>query len=305
MTTMANERSGGDAGMSGKRGNRVYLLLPVHNRRATTQAFVESLRRQTHSDYHLLLIDDGSTDGTAAAVEAAIANASVLRGQGSWWWAGCLQQGFEWLQRQAISDEDIVLIINDDTTFAEDFLANAVRYLRTNPDCLLLSRSLDSRGGIARETGIEADFMRFRFRVASAAHRINCLSTRGLFLRWGAMRRLGGFRPRLLPHYWSDYEYTLRAARHGMRCVTDATVALHSRPELTGNRWLDDLTGGALVRQLFSIKCPANPVYSTMFVMLASPLRWMPTALLLVWGRSAARLLWQGLLRRPMPGGST
>lgn len=305
MVMLADKRSGDDPVMPGERGGRVYLLLPVHNRRATTQSFVESLRRQTHSDYHLLLIDDGSTDGTAAAVEAAIANVSTIRGLGSWWWAGCLQQGFEWLQRQAVSDDDIVLIINDDTTFAADFLANAVRYLRANPDCLLLSRSLDPRDGIARETGIEADFMRFRFRVAPTADRINCLSTRGLFLRWATMRRLGGFRPRLLPHYWSDYEYTLRAARHGFRCVTDATVALQSRPELTGNRWLDDLTGRTLVRQLFSIKCPANPVYSTMFVMLASPLRWMPTALILVWGRSLARLLWQGLLQRPMPGDPT
>lgn len=291
--------------ISGNDGERVYVLLPVHNRRATTQAFVESLRRQTFSDYHLLLIDDGSTDGTAEAVEAAIAGVSVIRGKGDWWWAGCLQQGYEWLRRQAVSDDDIVLIINDDTTFAEDFLCNAVSYLRANPDCLLLSRSLDPRDGTARETGIEADFMRFRFCVSPAAQRINCLSTRGLFLRWATMRTLGAFRPRLLPHYWSDYEYTLRAARYGFPCVTAAAVALQSRPELTGNRRLDALTGWTVVRQLFSIKCPANPVYSTIFVMLAAPLRWIPTALLLVWGRSLARLVWQGLLRRPMPGGST
>lgn len=290
--------------ISGHYCERVYVLLPVHNRRATTQTFLESLRRQTFSDYHLLLIDDGSTDGTAEAVEAAIAGVSVIRGKGDWWWAGCLQRGFEWLQGQALSDDDIVLIINDDTTFADDYLCNAVNYLRADPDCLLLSRSLDPSDGIARETGIEADFMRFRFRVSPVAERINCLSTRGLFMRWATMRRLGAFRPRLLPHYWSDYEYTLRAARYGFSCVTDAAVALHSRPDLTGNRWLDDLTGRELVRQLFSIKCPANPVYSTIFVMLASPLRWMPTALLLVWGRSLARLVWQGLLQRPMPRGS-
>lgn len=283
----------------------VFILLPVHNRRELTRRFLGCLRVQTCPGLRLLVIDDGSTDGTEAMVRAEYPSAACIRGEGYWWWGGSLQRGFEWLQEQRPQDNDLVLIINDDTEFDADYIGNAMRILRQRPDCLLLSRVVDPRDGTIMETGVEADFRRMTFRIASNPERINCLSTRGLFLRWATMRKLGSFRPRLLPHYWSDYEYTLRAARHGFPCVTDAAVALRSRPELTGNRWLDDLTGRDLVRQLFSIKCPANPVYSTIFVMLAAPLRWIPTALLLVWGRSLARLVWQGLLQRPMTRGST
>ena len=68
----------------------LYILLPVHNRRETTRRFLECLRAQTFQDYHLLLIDDGSTDGTAEMAREFISTLTVLGGSGDWWWAGSL-----------------------------------------------------------------------------------------------------------------------------------------------------------------------------------------------------------------------
>ena len=48
-------------------GEPVYILLPVHNRRAITVRMAEALRGQTRQDFQLVLVDDGSTDGTADA----------------------------------------------------------------------------------------------------------------------------------------------------------------------------------------------------------------------------------------------
>ena len=56
---------------------KIYILLPVHNRREVTRGFVECLAAQTFSDYHLVLIDDGSTDGTAEMVQAQMHHSSV------------------------------------------------------------------------------------------------------------------------------------------------------------------------------------------------------------------------------------
>jgi len=74
----------------------VYVLAPVHNRRATTEKFIRCLLAQTHVNWHLVLIDDGSKDGTEAMARALVRDTSltVLRGTGNWWWAGSLQQGY-------------------------------------------------------------------------------------------------------------------------------------------------------------------------------------------------------------------
>ena len=78
----------------------IYILLPVHNRREITGDFIDCLEAQTWQHYHLVLIDDGSTDGTEQMVRERVENLTVIRGNGDWWWAGCLQQGFNFLKKE-------------------------------------------------------------------------------------------------------------------------------------------------------------------------------------------------------------
>ena len=74
---------------------KVFILLPVHNRRHITERFIDSLLAQTYNKYQLVLIDDGSTDGTADMVSMKVPpdKLTILSGNGTWWWAGSLQQG--------------------------------------------------------------------------------------------------------------------------------------------------------------------------------------------------------------------
>jgi GT2 family glycosyltransferase len=282
----------------------VYVLLPVHNRRETTLRFIGCLRAQTYPRVRLLVIDDGSTDGTAEAVLKAYPEADVIRGSGAWWWAGCLQHGLDWLAARRVTDSDIVLIANDDTTFGRDYIERAVAFLAAHTRCLLLSRSRDAVTGEVRETGVHADFLRFRFPVARRSEEINCLSSRGLFMRWADAREIGGFHPRMLPHYWSDLEYTLRARRHGFTCATDASVLLDADAKATGFHHLDHLTGPTFIRRLFSVRTPVNPIYTSGFVLLAAPLPLLLPNLIRVWLAAAAKIVWQGVLRRPRGRGT-
>lgn len=49
---------------------RVSVVIPAWNREREIRASVESVLRQTLSDLEVIVVDDASTDGTAAAVEA-------------------------------------------------------------------------------------------------------------------------------------------------------------------------------------------------------------------------------------------
>jgi len=104
-------------------------------------------------------------------------------------------------------------MINDDVTFEPDFLANAVSELANNPRVLLLAKAFEKERRHIIETGLVADLTQLSFRAAAPGEEINCMTTRGLFLRLRDMKTIGGFYPKILPHYFSDYEYTIRAKK--------------------------------------------------------------------------------------------
>jgi GT2 family glycosyltransferase len=263
--------------------SKIYILLPVHNRKEITRHFVECLRTQTFTDYHLVLIDDGSTDGTAEMVKKYIPSSTVLVGSGDWWWAGSLQRGLDWLRSKSVDASDLILFINDDVKFAPDYLQCAVRVMANRKHVLMLSRF--RRVGCDRilETGVFANLRRMSFEISDTADRINCLSTRGLFVHWQDLKAIGGFHPTLLPHYLSDYEYTLRAHRKGFKCETSDDLLIVPTDEATGHRVINDASFLNFMKKYWSKKSAINPVYWSAFVVLTSEPMWVIPNLSRVW----------------------
>jgi len=270
---------------------KVYILVPVHNRIETTRSFVECLAVQTFSDYQLVLIDDGSTDGTAEMVKAHIPSVTVLRGGGDWWWAGSLQRGLDWLKENGADDRAVVLFINDDVHFARDYLERAVRVMAGKKRTLVLSRFGKPGNGKIIETGVTADLRRLSFTIADSAERINCLSTRGLFAYWEDVRTIGGFYPTLLPHYLSDYEYTIRAYRKGFKCETSADLLIEPNYEATGYRTIDDTSFGSFLQKFCSKKSAINPAFWSSFILLTADSMWVIPNILRIWLRASKTII--------------
>lgn len=263
----------------------LHILLPVHNRCSTTTAFVNCLERQTFLEYHLVLIDDGSTDGTSDMVRSRVKRLTVLEGDGNLWWAGALQKAYKWFKARPETHGEMMLIMNDDTSFQPDFLAKGVELLRSRPDTLLLAYCFSQQTGDLLDSGTHVDWMRLIFENASAPERIKCLSTRGLFLRVSDFIRIGGFYPRLLPHYGSDYEFTIRARRKGYVLTADPTLKLWVDTTTTGYHETGTVSFAPSMQRLFSNRTLANPVRWAWFILLACPLPWKLLSLLRVgWG---------------------
>lgn len=276
--SIANARNGTE---------RLFILLPVYNRREITARFVEALAQQTWREFTLVLIDDGSTDRTAEAVRRIWPSVEVLEGKGNWWWAGSLEQGCAHVQRLGVVDEDILLLANDDVSIRPEFLAQALNELAELPDTLLLARQVDTATGeeIDYGGGVRADLKELRFTAAALPGSIDCLPTRGLFLRWRDLKRTGGFRPALLPHYLSDYEFTLRARARGLQLRVARTASLEVSLDQSG-RSLKNLFSEPRMsrfRLIFSRRFKDNPVTWSVFVWLAAPLARKPYLWLKIW----------------------
>ena len=104
----------------------VFVVVPVHNRKAITRKFLSCLAAQTYKRVRLLLIDDGSTDGTAEMVRGVDPAAVILTGDGHLWWSGCMQMAYEWLLSNECNKEDLVFVANDDIMFGPELISSAV-----------------------------------------------------------------------------------------------------------------------------------------------------------------------------------
>ncbi len=274
----------------------IYILLPVHNRREITRGFAECLKRQTFRDFHLLLIDDGSTDGTAEMVKEYIPDATVLRGQGDWWWAGSLQQGLDWVRARAPAPDDVVLMMNDDIAIDDDFLEVGLRILRHRPHTLLQATICDDKTRELLDAGMAYDDRTMRFHPARSAEEINCLTTNGLFARWADLDAVGGFHPRLLPHYLSDYEFTIRAGRKGLRLAVSPEITVWWNKETTGLRTFDERDFGAFLSRYFSRKSALNPLYLTSFSLLVGRVHHIPLHMVKIWGAALRQVFRHAVL---------
>ena len=279
----------------------LFILLPVHNRRDTTRRFMESLIRQKYRTYHLLLLDDGSTDGTDQMVRSYldVDKLTVIRGNGSWWWGGALHQGYLWLKRQELNADDPVLIINDDTEMGETYLGTGVELLRQNLRTLLVSRCTDRTTGEIVDPGTyHLEYATRAFETVEGATTSNCCSTRGLFLRASDLLAIGGFHPRLLPHYLSDIEFTCRAQKKGYRFLRDERLALSLDHGATGfhDHHFPASSRREFLKNYFSNGYSGNPIHWSNFVLLALPWRYKGRHLFNIW-KSALRIITHKMIR--------
>ncbi len=90
----------------------IWMVIPVHNRRETTLGCLRHLRTTGALPWlHVCVVDDGSDDGTSAAIQTEFPTVTVLRGDGQLWWAGAICLG---MRHALAAGAATVLWLNDD-----------------------------------------------------------------------------------------------------------------------------------------------------------------------------------------------
>lgn len=254
-----------------KEGPRIYVVLPVHNRLSITRKFIEHLKRQTYNNYHLVLVDDGSTDGTAEYVKSRIDNLTVLHGNGNLWWAGALTKAYRYLSRIDADDDDLVWINNDDSIFEPDYFETIVNDRALKPKTLVISPGHCLHTDFI-ERGFAIDWSKVQFHKLKEGEKPDCLTTRGLYMLFSTYKALGGLHPWLVPHYLSDLEYTIRAKRRGYSLVISESSRIYVDRTTTGSHKQQSKTVRQYLYDHFiSKKTAFSTFYWGNFVLLAAP----------------------------------
>ena len=118
-----------------------------------------------------------------------------------------------------------------------------------------------------------------------------------MLIRVGDFLSTGGFHPRLIPHYLSDLEFTMRAHKRGMHLMIHPDFKVYIDFDTTGVRELGGETFFHYVKKIFSNRAAMNPIHWSNFILLHSPGKYKLSNLRSIW----ISVYKQGIIDRLLP----
>ena len=262
------------------RAVRVGVAIAAHNRLDRTRECLQSIRDSgCEAELLVVLVDDGSTDGTAEAVTGEFPEVELLSGDGSLWWAGATNRAIaECVQQKC----DYVLLLNQDAILRSDtiniLLDHAVSQPRTI--CAAVNVDFDSPDIVlwaGTHWGPIRPYLPFVFCAKSSLwpkeHIVDSLPEkpfvcdtivgRATLIPGEVIEVIGLLDAKCFPQYGGDYDYGFRAKKAGfdIHVVPNALVRTRARDSV-GLGWAerDSSFFGRLGKMLLSQRHPAHAI---------------------------------------------
>ncbi len=265
----------------------LYVVIPVFNRSQYTRACLISLRQQTRTDFRVVVVDDGSTDGTDLMLEEEFPEVIVVTGDGNLFWTAGVNAG---IRRALALGATRIMTMNNDVLVLPDFIAQMLAWAERHPTAVLGALELDVATGQPIYGGERLDW-RTNTRHDLLAelpaaerrglHAVTYLPGRGLLIPLEVIEAIGLFDEKRLPHYLADFDYTSVARRHGFPVFCNYDARLSTYPDESGQeqtRRQRSLSG--YYQHLFGIRGGGNLRNFTHFTFKNCPPAYLPYYLL-------------------------
>lgn len=208
---------------------QVGIVVPAWNVAAYLGDTLVSVLTQTHSDWRMVVVDDGSTDDTADVVKANADSRIELVRQTNAGVSAARNRGLK-----AVGDAaDAVLFLDGDDWLAPDALARLVAALRTAPKAVAAVGPWTNGAHVRQAVhGDVLERLLWRNRFANPGQ---------VLIRRDAATRVGRFREDL--RYGEDWEYLARLASLGWFAVaagTQPVLHVRVRPDGASGRFGHD-----------------------------------------------------------------
>jgi len=249
LTLLASDlfsRRKGPAPSSARRASSASIVIPNWNGKDLLEKYLGAVvdAAAGHPDNEVIVVDNGSVDGSADFVRAAFPSVKLVALPENRGFGGGSNEGF----RQACND--IVVLLNSDMRVAPDFLAPLLEGFR-DPDVFAVSCQIffSDPNRVREETGLTQGWwqdggLRVRHRDDPEIDNLfpcfyggggSCAFDRGKFLE------LGGFDPLLAPFYLEDTDLGYQAWKCGWKVLYQPrSVVYHEHRGTIGRTFRED-----------------------------------------------------------------
>jgi len=244
----------------------IAVLITCHNRKEKTVACLAALYQCTvpvNYSLDIFLVDDGSTDGTAAAIKREFPDVQIIQGDGNLYW----NRGMHLAWSEAIKnkkDFDYYLWLNDDVVLYDDAVSHIL-------DCVYESDSTAIVCGILETSQFSSKISYGGGNKIKGSYYLNQPSTvlqscdimNGNFVIIPrAIFEVVGLIDPIFPHSMGDHDYALRAKKLGFTTFTTKKFVGYCELNPSNPKWcLPEVKLKNRIQSLYSPLGNSHPYY--------------------------------------------
>ena len=243
----------------------IYIVIPVHNRIEKTIKCLNSIYMQNENDIQIVVVDDGSTDGTKVSIQNKYPEITVLNGTGSLFWTGAVSFGVNHILNICNKD-DWILLVNNDIQMAKNVISKLVSFSLSRERHVVVSAlSVDM---IDKDTIIKSGTKVVSWALNRTKHiyhgsslksllsndvvEVDLLTGRCLLHPVEIFNKIGNYNSSLFPHYGGDDEFSARAKLSSYRLFVLPTAIVYLEQESRSHKRQD------IFQALFGIRSNIN-----------------------------------------------
>ena len=225
----------------------IFILIPVFNRIKFTLRCIESIHKSKFKNYKIIICDDGSTDDSSIIIIEKFPDVIIVTGNGKLYWTGGTAKAVE-KALQLSSYNDLILTLNNDTEILPNTLDLLIKSHNEFPNSIIgalnvffNNTNLIEPSAFRKKGGIL--FPEYQKPIHKYGQLINkregvvevdSLSGKGVLIPAFVFSKTGNYNYKMLPHYFGDTEFTVRAKRKGIKLYIDTRIFILSHVEETG-----------------------------------------------------------------------
>ena len=260
----------------------VSVVMVFHNGIEQTLRCIKSVSELNYPTFDILVVDDGSTDGSSETISKCYPEVEILRGDGNLWCNGSFNLA---IQECLKKGSNLFLLLNNDNVIAHDALGYLVEthqllnapivgsligYLHKPDTVSYAGKLIDWNKGqnILIHNGmcikdvkheiIEVDFLGFQ----------------GVLVSRDVFESIGLFDARTFKHYSGDTDFYLKAKKAGFKVLVDTRSVVWDDINIKGSAGLSPNLIG-FVRNLKSIKSISHLSTRYCFYKRHAPMFWV------------------------------
>ncbi len=249
----------------------IALLIPVFNGLDFTRKSLSSLIDDHRigsggSSVRIVIIDDGSTDGTAEWVSRQYPQVHIVKGNGNLWWSGGINAGVEFALDRL--NADYILWWNNDIIPEKEYFTNLESILANEPADTILGSKIYmdpeksiiwSMGGYFNPRSGKKYMFGNRTKESEeylSPTEADWLPGMGTVTHRSVYERIGLLHDKGFPQYHGDSDFTWRAKKNGFRLWVRPELVIYNDTSNSGIRHNDSL--GRLIDSMTSLRSNYN-----------------------------------------------
>jgi GT2 family glycosyltransferase len=225
---------------------KLTAIIPTFNRKDGILCLLEMLEKQDGGGIELsiIVVVDGSTDGTQEAIRSRFPGVTIIEGDGNWWWTRSVNEGC----KQAIKNNtDAVLLLNDDIRLESHYFRNLLTAVRQEPGAIIGSLNITTEkekriffSGASGYRWWSGRLLKYHLFLSPYDQNLSglypsvVLPGRGLWIPAQVLETIGFFDEKSLPQYKADYDFVLRANKRGIKTLISWDAVIYVQAAATG-----------------------------------------------------------------------